>query len=252
MENRIPKVIHYCWFGRNPKPELVQKCMKSWKENCPDYDFVEWNEDTFDILSNQYVAEAKKKKKWAFVSDYVRLYAIHKYGGIYLDTDVELFQTLDPFLDHEFFTGFESKDSPVTAIIGCEKNNRFVGNLLEYYADRHFVVDGKLDTMTNTAIITEYMIDIGVQLNGKKQTVSGCTIYPEVVFCPNNIMKVFNRYSRKTYCTHHFMGSWGSNPVTGDRPFFSRLRMYLVHVGRNLLGTDVMQSIGTRIHNNNT
>ena len=92
----IPKIIHYCWFGRNPKPKLALKCIKSWKKYCPDYEIIEWNEDSFDIESAPlYVRQAYEAKKWAFVTDYVRLYAMTKFGGIYMDTDVEVIKPLD-------------------------------------------------------------------------------------------------------------------------------------------------------------
>ena len=108
MDIRIPKVIHYCWFGRGKLPKLAKKCIKSWKKYLPDYKIIEWNEDNFDINSNQYVREAYEAKKYAFVSDYVRLYALYNYGGIYMDTDVEVIKSLDEFLIHEAFSGFES------------------------------------------------------------------------------------------------------------------------------------------------
>ena len=95
----IPKKIHYCWFGRNPKPKLAQKCMQSWHKYCNDYEIVEWNEDSFDLeAAPLYVKQAYEAKKWAFVTDYVRLYALYYHGGIYMDTDVEVLKSFDPFL----------------------------------------------------------------------------------------------------------------------------------------------------------
>ena len=95
----IPKIIHYCWFGRNPKPKLAEKCMRSWKKYCKDYKIIEWNEDNFDISKAPlYVQQTKNKKKWAYVTDYVRLYAVYKCGGVYLDTDVEIVNSLDDLL----------------------------------------------------------------------------------------------------------------------------------------------------------
>ena len=93
----IPKIIHYCWFGKNPKNNLILRCIESWKKFCPNYKFVEWNESNFDVNSNLYTKQAYENKKWAFVSDYVRLYALYNYGGIYLDTDCEILQSLDIF-----------------------------------------------------------------------------------------------------------------------------------------------------------
>jgi mannosyltransferase OCH1-like enzyme len=104
----IPKVIHYCWFGGKPLPELAKKCIASWKKKCPDYEIKEWNETNFDLSSNRYLQEAIKMKKWAFASDYIRLAVLYNEGGIYLDTDVEILKPLDKFLRHDFFTNFEN------------------------------------------------------------------------------------------------------------------------------------------------
>ena len=101
----IPKKIHYCWFGRGQMPELAIKCLASWKKNLPDYEVIEWNEDNFDINSNRYVKEAYESKKYAFVTDYVRLYVLYNHGGIYMDTDVEVLKPLDVFLVNRAFTG---------------------------------------------------------------------------------------------------------------------------------------------------
>ena len=106
----IPKVIHYCWFGRNPKSSLIKKCIKSWKEKCPDYEIVEWNETNFDINCCEYVKQAYEQKKWAYVSDYARFYILNKYGGIYVDTDVQFLKPLDDLLSTKFL-GFARKDS---------------------------------------------------------------------------------------------------------------------------------------------
>ena len=121
MEQKIPKVIHFCWFGHGEYPELIVKCMETWKKYLPEYEIVKWSEDNFDINSNQYVKEAYENKKWAFVTDYVRLYALYTCGGIYLDSDVEILKPIDEFLDNEAFSGFESKDTVPTAIMGAVK-----------------------------------------------------------------------------------------------------------------------------------
>ena len=104
-KNKIPKIIHYCWFGGNPMPDSFQKCIDSWKQVMPEYEIVCWDESNFDLTSVPFVSEAAEMKKWAFVSDYVRLYALYYQGGIYLDTDVEIVQPLDRFLMHSFFSG---------------------------------------------------------------------------------------------------------------------------------------------------
>ena len=139
--NRIPKIIHYCWFGGNPLSEMEMKCIASWRKNCPDYEIKRWDESNFDIHINQYVQEAYEAKKWAFVSDYARLYLLSEYGGIYMDTDVEIVQNLDRFLVHNAFTGFEDDNHIPTAIMGAEKGHRWIKYLLSYYDGRHFYRD---------------------------------------------------------------------------------------------------------------
>lgn len=108
----IPKIIHYCWFGRNPLPELAQKCIASWKKYLPDYEIKEWNEDNFDVNIIPYTAEAYAQKKYAFVSDYARFWILHKYGGIYFDTDVEVIRPIDDIIARGNFMGFETDPNP--------------------------------------------------------------------------------------------------------------------------------------------
>lgn len=241
--NSIPKKIHYCWFGGAPFPELIEQCMESWQKYCPDYEIIRWDESSFDISAIPFVSEAYAAKKWAFVSDYVRLYALYHHGGIYLDTDVELYKPIDRFLHEDAFTGFETNDSPVTAIMGCKQHHPLFGELLEYY-DRHsFYVDGKMDLTPNTAVISSILVSKGIRLNGRKQTVSGCTVYPSAVLCPNDLLRVFGLHSARSYCIHHFMGSWGAAPRTARRSFPQRMRMYLVKVARNTFGTKTLSAI---------
>ena len=121
--NKIPKVIHYCWFGKNKLSKSAKKCIKSWKKHLPNYEIIEWNENNFDINCNEYVREAYKSKKYAFVSDYARIYALYNYGGIYMDTDVEVIKSLDKFLCNDAFAGLENEYSIQTAVMGCCKGN---------------------------------------------------------------------------------------------------------------------------------
>ena len=119
--NKIPKKIHYCWFGGNPLPKETVEYIKSWKKYCPDYEIIEWNESNFDINRNLYIKQAYEAKKYAFVSDYVRVFALYKYGGIYLDTDVEVFKDFNDLLDNESFWGFEQENYIATSTIGAKK-----------------------------------------------------------------------------------------------------------------------------------
>lgn len=203
----IPKIIHYCWFGGKPLPELAQKCIESWKKNCPDYQIVRWDEKTFDINQNVYVKEAYDSQKYAFVTDFVRLYAIYNYGGIYMDTDVEVIKNLDKFLDEKAFSGFESYREIPTGIMAGEKGNVLYKELLEYYNNRHFInPDGTLDLTTNVIIITNYFVNKGLTQNNRKQTIGGYTFYPKIYFCPSKEDIQVN--NDKIYTIHHFAGSW--------------------------------------------
>ncbi len=207
----IPKVIHYCWFGRNPLPPSAKKCIDSWKKYCPDYEIIEWNEDNFDINSNKYVKEAYEAKKYAFVTDYVRLYALYNYGGIYMDTDVEVLKPLDEFLGNKAFSGFETIDTVPTGIMACEKEHAFFKELLSYYISRNFIKDdGSYDLTTNVTTITNHCIQAGLKLNNTLQTVAGFTLYPKKYFCPKDHLSGNIHITPETYTIHHFAGSWVS------------------------------------------
>lgn len=206
----IPKTIHYCWFGRNKFPPLVEKCIESWKKYCPDYELICWNEDNFDINANKFVSEAYKAKQWAFVSDYVRLFAIYSYGGVYMDTDVELLKPIDCFLNEKAFSGFEMSQSPITGIIACTKGHLFIKMLLDDYDDRSFVLaDGSYDMTPNTMTVSDICLRNGLLLNDRKQTIEGYTVYPTEYFCPKNFITGKLRITDNTYAIHHYTGSWG-------------------------------------------
>ena len=207
----IPKKIHYCWFGRGPKPKLALKCIDSWKKYCLDYEIIEWNEDNFDVNCCDYVKEAYENHKYAFVTDYVRLYAMYNYGGIYMDTDVEVVKPLDEFLSNMAFSGFENDTQVPTGIMASEKKFSLFGYLLSYYDNRHFVNDGKFDMETNVAIITDMLLKKGLVQNGKFQIVEGFALYPKDYFCPfDNNTGVLNK-SSNTATIHWFNKSWVSS-----------------------------------------
>lgn len=219
MCNKIPKKIHYCWFGGNPKNELICSCIDTWKKYLPEYEFIEWNEESFDIDSNEFAKQAYENKKWAFVTDYVRLYAVYNYGGIYLDTDVEIKHNLDQFLKHSAFTGFESKNTPFTAVFGAERHSKWVKDMLDIYNDIEFIdKNGDLVLTTNTMHVSRLMIEkYGVKLNNKYQVLSNdLHLYPNYYFCrPSN--------SRKTYAIHHCNGSWITGNKKNIRDFVKRI-----------------------------
>lgn len=206
----IPKKIHYCWFGRGEKPELAVKCIESWKKHLPDYELKEWNEDNFHITQNQYVREAYENRKFAFVTDYVRLHAIYTEGGIYMDTDVEVLGNYDKFLHHHAFSGFETDGYVPTGMMAAEKGSVWAKDLLDQYQDRVFVLpDGSFDMTTNTKVITNYMISKGLILNNQYQDFPElCTMYPADFFCPKDHRTGMIRCTKNTVCIHHFAGSW--------------------------------------------
>lgn len=206
----IPKIIHYCWFGRGEKPAQALMCIESWKKYLPDYELKEWNEDNFDINRNQYVKEAYENRKFAFVTDYVRLYAIYTEGGVYMDTDVEVLGSYDKFLHHHAFSGFETDGNVPTGMMAAEKGSVWAKELLDQYADRVFVQpDGSFDMTTNTTVITNYMLEKGLVLNNKYQDFPGlCTMYPADYFCPKDHRTGKIRCTKNTVCIHHFAGSW--------------------------------------------
>lgn len=205
----IPKKIHYCWFGKNPLPKLAQKCISSWNKYCSDYEIICWNEDNFDININDYVKEAYENKKFAFVTDFVRLFVLYEYGGIYMDTDVEVIQNLDEFLNHESFSGFESIEHVPTGIMASSKKNKLIGELLDYYDGKHFIKkDGTFDLKSNTETITEIMTKKGLRKNNKFQIIEGFALYPSEYFCPvaHDTKKLHKTYN--THTIHWFAGSW--------------------------------------------
>ena len=206
----IPKKIHYCWFGRGPMPALAQRCIDSWHKFMPDYEYKLWNEDNFDINSVPYVQEAYESRKFAFVTDYVRLYALYTEGGIYMDTDVEVLKPYDDLLSLTGFTGYEGSKHlpPVTGTIASEAGNKWVKEQLDAYEGLHFLLsDGSMDLTTNTIRISRIMHQGGFIQDGKKKEYKGMYIFPVEYFCPRQTTGEV-LITKDTYCDHHFLGSW--------------------------------------------
>jgi len=205
----IPKRIHYIWFGRNELGELQKRCISSWKRCLPDYEIIRWDESNFDISENKYCKEAYEQNKWAFASDYARLWVLVNYGGIYMDTDVEVISSFDPFLEHEAFSGFESGTMISTGVMASEAHHPLFTELLEGYRERRFInADGSLNVMTNVHYITEACRKYGFQQNNRLQTVGGLTLYPEDFFCPKDNDSSAISTTANTVAIHHFEGSW--------------------------------------------
>lgn len=240
----IPKIIHYCWFGGNSKPASVRKCIGSWKKFLPDYEIKEWNEDNFNLQESiPYVQEAYASKKWAFVTDYVRLIALYEQGGIYFDTDVEVFKSFDDLLLDKCFLGFESNDYICTATIGCEPKNEFIKSFIDSYNSRHFInQDGSYDTVTtNVVAITKLLLARGLKPSGKFQQLNDVTVFPQHYFASNDLINIFHKYNTNCYSYHHCQASWYNSERDGS--FKDLLRHYLIGKARNLIGTDRLLSL---------
>lgn len=229
----IPKIIHYVWVGPNKKTELVERCIESWRRYAPDYQLVEWNNEKFMATDNAYARQAFAAGKWAFVSDYLRLYALASQGGFYLDTDLELTGSLELFRQHRFVTGFErfkNRYAPVTALMGAEAANPIITELLQMYQHRSFTRnDGSLDLTPNTGLIAEYFAQrFGLQAPyqgaGQVQLEPGAVIYPSHYFCTPEA-------GLPNYSIHHFNGSWF--PEYERRPLLRMTGYQLALLKRN-------------------
>lgn len=207
----IPKIIHYCWFGGAPLSRETEKYMDTWRACCPGYEIRRWDESSFDVNCCAYTSEAYAAKKWAFLTDYVRLWALEQYGGIYMDTDVELLKPLDEFLTEPAFCGFEREEQLSTALIGSEPHGRWVQMLLEDYKDRHFLrPDGTPDETTNVQVISAATRDrCGIVMNGQAQKAEGLiSVYPRDWFSPMTFYTGQGRPTENTRAIHHFVASW--------------------------------------------
>lgn len=206
----IPKIIHYCWFGRGPKPKDTLSYIEGWKRLMPDYQIVEWNEDNFDIHVCRYVEQAYEAKKFAFVSDYARGHALYEMGGIYLDTDVEVLKPFDDLLDRRSFWGFEAGNYVATSTIAAVPQHEMIRSYLDQYHDRAFIQsDGSLDTTTNVIVITGLWEKEGLLLENKHQEIEDENhFFAEEYFSPFDYRNGTSSISDETYAIHHYAKTW--------------------------------------------
>ena len=175
----IPKKIHYCWFGRGEKPKLAQRCIASWKKYCPDYEIIEWNEDNFDMNENAYVQYCYANRKWAYLSDYVRLAVVCRYGGVYFDTDVELVAPVDALLAHQAFYAFENNSYVATGLgFGAEAGHPTIKSMVDAYSGFQPQIGELFEFVGCPRLNTQALCTFGLQRNGKYQQIGGAVILP--------------------------------------------------------------------------
>lgn len=232
----IPKIIHYCWFGGNTMPKLTIKCIDSWKKYCPDYEIICWNEENYDLNKNDYVRETYRLKKYAFLSDYVRLDVVAEYGGIYLDTDVELIKPLYPLLKYDGFLGTEEIGRINTGLgFGAKKGHPAVIENKKFY-ELHNCLNkkGEFEKVLCVNVTTQLMEKHGYKPKDKIQRVFEMDIYPPKYFCPLKMGTNKSNITKNTFSIHHYEGSWKS----GNR-YWNRFLYYLIplkqFIKRNIL-----------------
>ncbi|MDE6651765.1 MAG: glycosyl transferase [Paramuribaculum sp.] len=206
----IPKVIHYCWFGRKPLPKLARRCIQSWRRYLPEWEIKEWNEDNFDISETPFAAEAYKAGKYAFVSDYARFAILAEHGGVYLDTDVELIKPWEPLIDMAPFVGTEQTGLINPGLgFAMPPGNDFCSAMLETYRSVRFVNrDGSYNLKTICDYSTGYFTERGYKPADNQLTIDGITIYPPQVLSPKSQINGEINITEETYAIHHYAGSW--------------------------------------------
>ncbi|MGM9912839.1 glycosyltransferase family 32 protein [Floccifex sp.] len=233
----IPKIIHYCWFGEKPLPQEAIKCIESWKKYCPDYEIIQWNESNYNLEKNEFVKAAYKSKKWAFLTDYVRLDVIYQYGGIYLDTDVELLKPLDSLLTYQAYMGMEQIGRVATGLgFGAVKGHVFVLENKKFYEEKDVVnEDGSIKQITCVTITTELLKKYGLRDDSQVQKICDVTIFPPEYFCPMTMGTRKIKSTANTYSIHHYASSWKSeNRIIRELkyrliPIKQFIRKYVLH-----------------------
>lgn len=205
----IPKIIHYCWFGRKEKPTKVKDCINSWHKYLGDYEFIEWNEDNFDINCNDYVKQAYQEKKYAYVSDYARINALYNFGGIYMDTDVIVYKSFNNLLDNKCILGFEEENFIATSFMACIPKHDLIKEFIDNYNGIYFYnEDQSLNMITNVKRLTQILENRGLIRNNKFQCINDINIYPQEYFSPYDYVNYIRKNTENTYCEHLFLVSW--------------------------------------------
>lgn len=210
----IPKIVHFCWVSGDPYPDLIKHCIDTWFKKLPDYQFILWDRNKIQELQSPWIEEAYQYRKYAFIADYVRCYALYHYGGIYLDADVEVCKSINDLLSHTSFIGYDSTGGIEAAIIGAEKHCNWLKDALNYYTNRHFLKpDNTLDTCPIPIMLAKQLHKnfCFKDTPFKVQKLDGVTLFPAEYFSPKNYQTLTMQSSQNTYTIHHFDGQWISN-----------------------------------------
>ncbi len=228
----IPKTIHYCWFGNNPKSKLIEKCIASWKAHMPDWEIVEWNETNYDVNKNEYISEAYAEKKWAFVVDYARFDILNSQGGVFFDTDVEVLKPIPgTLMQHRAFTGFESDRTINPGLVfASEAGHPMLHQIMKTYESKKFgeKINGRVENIVD--IVTAVLDQNGLKKDNSLQTVAEVTIYPKEFFCCfNHEIQAFETVE-ETISIHHYAASWS--------PWYRRAYFRSIKIAARLLGKE--------------
>lgn len=252
----IPKIIHYCWFGKGEMPEKEKSCVDTWKDFFPHYELKLWNEDNFDYNSCRFAKQAYENKKYAFVSDYARAKVLYEYGGLYMDTDVKVLKSFPETTAENGFMGFERRAFLGTAVLASVPKNENIRELLDYYESYDFVQkDGSFDNIANVSILTDIMKEKGLELGGERQQVDGFDIFQREVFYPKKLNENEFRVTEETCAIHMCSNSWlsererkrGNNKIWIEvvRPTLRGLRS----LGIKMIGKERIRKLEIKIRN---
>lgn len=226
----IPKIIHYCWVGGNPKPQSVLYCIESWKRCCPDYEILEWNETNYDFMKNEYMRQAYQAKKWGFVPDYARLDIVYEHGGIYLDTDVEMVRSFDHLLEHECFFGFEDTGDGEYFVncghgFGAAPHHEAVRKARDLYEHLSFTdASGALNLLASPYYTTQSLRQLGLVQENRDQVLDGVQVYASDVLCPKNFRTGQLHKTSRTVSIHHFSASWVDEKIKAEMAHQQRMK----------------------------
>lgn len=252
----VPKVIHYCWFGRKEMPDREKACIETWKRFFLDYEFQLWNEDNFDYSQCAFANQAYEMKQYAFVSDYARAKILYEYGGLYLDTDVKILKRFPNVTTENGFMGFERRAFLGTAVIASKPHNENMRELVKYYETHDFVQkDGAFDNIANVSILTDIMKEKGLRLGGEKQLVDGFDIFNREIFYPKKLEENVFKITEETCAIHMCSNSWlsererkrGNNKIWIEviRPVLRRCRS----LGIGIIGKERVRKLEIKLRN---